>query len=122
MQVAVALILVRTVAALVFSVEPLMLQALVAPLCKLPDPAGVVSCEIAASHTVFNLIITVVVVPFSDSYAKLVKRLVVKLGYERPVFEEDALGMSLPSGSEVMEILVGDDNESEDSHDAKRKE
>eukprot|EP00656_Telonema_subtile_P020000 TRINITY_DN21183_c0_g1_i1.p1 TRINITY_DN21183_c0_g1~~TRINITY_DN21183_c0_g1_i1.p1 ORF type:complete len:308 (-),score=76.08 TRINITY_DN21183_c0_g1_i1:151-1074(-) len=117
MQVAVALIFVRTVAAVLFSLEPALLQSLVAPVCRMPTPAGVASCEIAAAHTAFNVLLALVVVPFADSYARLVKRLVQKFGYT----SKDEMLRS--SSTDVLEILVGgEDDSGEDSHEAKRKE
>ena len=78
MQVATALILVRTVAAFLFALEPAMLQLIVSPVCGGGSPSAVASCEIAASHTAFNLLLALIVVPFADQYARLVKAVVSK--------------------------------------------
>ena len=81
--------------------------------------------------TSFNVILALIVVPFSAAYARLVKRLVfklnetgvrvalqvIKLGYDKPLAE-----LALPTGNEMLEILVGDDNRAnDDGHDDKRK-
>jgi len=79
MQVATALILVRTVAAALFAIQPALLQLLVSPVCHQDTAAAQASCEIAASHTAFNLLLALLVVPFSDQYARLVKIVVRKL-------------------------------------------
>eukprot|EP00658_Telonema_sp_P-2_P059541 TRINITY_DN4855_c0_g1_i2.p1 TRINITY_DN4855_c0_g1~~TRINITY_DN4855_c0_g1_i2.p1 ORF type:complete len:187 (-),score=29.36 TRINITY_DN4855_c0_g1_i2:91-651(-) len=91
MQVAMSMVLVRSVAAFCFALDPMILKMLVTSLGMCTRPAVVGphrdepwqdgECVIAASHTAFNVIIAIMVVPFSGPYARLVKRVVGMMGY-----------------------------------------
>lgn len=95
LEVAVALVLVRTVGALFFTVAIDGLQTLVHSACGISIDADIallaaepghvkpssvkdlnVSCQIAASHTIFNVIIALAVLPFVKWYATAVKIIV----------------------------------------------
>lgn len=95
LEVATALVLVRTVGALVFTAAISPLQHLASVVCGVSSEADLallakepghihptqqaaldVSCQIAASHTIFNLLIAIVVVPFVRPYARAVRAVV----------------------------------------------
>ena len=94
-EVAVALILVRTVGAIIGTIGISGLQYLAASVCGVSAEADLavlaaepghihptgqaaldVSCQIAASHTLFNLIIALAVIPFLRPYARAVRYVV----------------------------------------------
>jgi len=81
MRVAVALTLARAVGALLccFWIVPLeyfsMLTCRLDPTAKIISPDDTASI-IAASHTIFNIALCAAVVPFSEQYARFVKKMV----------------------------------------------
>ena len=97
MQVAVALTLARAVGAALCCLWMVPLQWLSTVTCGVESTATVMSpsdtgCVIASSHTIFNVVLCAAVVPVSDSYARLVRRLVPsKDKGEDPIKEDEHL-------------------------------
>eukprot|EP00750_Incisomonas_marina_P002776 INCI12610.1.p1 GENE.INCI12610.1~~INCI12610.1.p1 ORF type:complete len:404 (-),score=51.99 INCI12610.1:808-2019(-) len=103
LEVATALVLVRTVGALAFTAAISPLQHLASMACGVSSEADLallarepghihptqqaaldVSCQIAASHTIFNLLIALLVVAFVRPYARVVRAVVsIVLGDHR---------------------------------------
>jgi len=106
MQVAIALTLARAIGAAMCCIWMSPLQWLSAVMCGVDSTATIMSpsdtgCVIASSHTIFNVVLCAAVVPFSDQYAKVVRRLIPsKDKGEDPIKEDEHLldiEASLPS-------------------------